>query len=381
MNYLSKTALIVVCFMILGTPFLRAQEKQKFLFEIKVNRKAGFIDHTGKIVIEPKLNGAYEFSEGLAAAYIGNGQFDEGYIDETGTVAIEPGFNVASKFSEGFAWVGIDPNRKPYKLGPLTLYTSPASDSFDYNIGFIDKTGKWIAEPVYTLALDFSEGLAAVRAKDNKWGFIDTSGRLKIAAKFDWAQSFSNGRAVVFAEGKYGFIDKSGHYVVKPKYTNALDFSEGLACVKIGGRVREPGFGVHTVTTGNRDLRYGYIDVNGKVVFQITASDCRQFSEGFARIEMGGKWGFIDKRGKIVIDPQVDALSDFSEGLARVLLSDKKSGFGFINRSGKIVIKSQFPFVEDFKNGLARVADSLTLYDAKFGYIDKFGRVIWEPTK
>jgi len=96
---------------------------------------------------------------------------------------------------------------------------------------------------------------------------------------------------------------------------------------------------------------------------------------------MGGKWGFIDKRGKIVIDPQVDALSDFSEGLARVLLSDKKSGFGFINRSGKIVIKSQFPFVEDFKNGLARVADSLTLYDAKFGYIDKFGRVIWEPTK
>ncbi|HLA94878.1 MAG TPA: WG repeat-containing protein, partial [Pyrinomonadaceae bacterium] len=296
------------------------EERPNNLFEIKVDGKTGFIDQTGKIVIEPKLGGVYEFSEGLAAAYVGKGQFDEGYIDENGAVAIAPKFNIASKFSEGFAWAGIDPNRMPYKLGPLTLYSTQSTHSFVYNIGFIDKTGKWLTEPVYTFARDFSEGLAVVRTKENKFGFIDKSGKVKIEAKFDWASSFSNGLAAVFVEGKHGFIDKEGKYVIKPKYSNAFDFSEGLACVKIGGRVRKPSFGDQVITTGNKDLNYAYIDVTGKVVFRINAFGCAPFSEGVARVELGGKWRFINKTGEVTFSTDIDALGDFSEGLAVVLL-------------------------------------------------------------
>ena len=382
MIYLTRTILLAVCLTVLSVWSSTAQtQRSNSLFEIKVDGKTGFIDRTGKVVIEPKLGGVYEFSEGLAAAYIGKGQFDEGYIDESGAIAIEPKFNIAGKFSEGLAWVGIDPNRKPYKTGPLTLYSSQSGHSFDYNIGFIDRTGRWLTEPIYTFARDFSEGLSAVRTKENKFGFIDKSGKLKIEAKFDWAESFSNGLAAVFFHGKHGFIDKEGRYVVKPKYANAHTFSEGLACVKIGGRVYKPSFGVHLITTGGEDLNYGYIDVTGRIVFRIRAFGCQPFSEGLARVEINGKWGFIDKTGRAVFSSDIDAASDFSEGLARVFVTGESGGFGFIDHSGKVVLISQFPFVSDFKNGLAQIADNIRLYDAGYGYIDKTGTVIWPPTK
>ena len=37
----------------------------------------------------------------------------------------------------------------------------------------------------------------------------------------------------------------------------------------------------------------------------------RDFSEGFAAVELDGKWGFIDKSGKVVIEPKYDYVSAF----------------------------------------------------------------------
>ena len=68
----------------------------------------GFIDTKGQIVISPHFYAAYEFSEGLAAASI---EFRKcGYIDRTGKFVIQPTFDFenhhdCSAFSEGLARV------------------------------------------------------------------------------------------------------------------------------------------------------------------------------------------------------------------------------------------------------------------------------------
>ncbi len=386
MLYLSRSISLLICLTVLFASFIGAQEKQSSdLFKIKVNGKYGFIDRDGNIVIQPQFQGADDFLDGFAQVSVG-GEFTTGYIDKTGKNFIEPKFHIGSKFSEGLAWVGFDPNRKPYQLGPMTLYTGQSSHSFNYNIGFINKTGKFITEPIFANAGDFSEGLAFVKTKENKYGFIDKSGKFAIEPKFDWADDFSEGLASVFAKGKYGFIDKSGKIVIKPQFTKAESFSEGLACVKIGGAIRNPLIRDALTTTRNTDTKYAYIDKTGKIIFRVNAYDARSFSEGLARFERFGEngYGFIDKTGKIVIDPAINAAGEFSEGLAEVFIRESDYSFGFIDKSGNIVIKTKYHLVDDFKNGLAEIQElkpNDDIVNIKYGYIDKAGKVIWQPTK
>jgi ankyrin repeat protein len=89
------------------------------LANVILNGKGGFIDKTGKMVIEPRFdNWPGGFSEGLANVYL-NGK--GGFIDKTGKIVINPKFDQVNKFSEGFARVRL--NQK---------------------YGFIDKTGKML---------------------------------------------------------------------------------------------------------------------------------------------------------------------------------------------------------------------------------------------
>ena len=64
--------------------------------------KYGFIDKSGKVVIEPQFDNVSAFSEGLAKV-----EKDDkwGFIDKNGKVVVEPQFDDAEPFSEGLAKV------------------------------------------------------------------------------------------------------------------------------------------------------------------------------------------------------------------------------------------------------------------------------------
>lgn len=58
--------------------------------------------------------------------------------------------------------------------------------------GFMDYTGKWIAQPIYEYAEAFNEGLAVI-GTNGKRGMIDTDGNTVIPLVFDYLQSASGG--------------------------------------------------------------------------------------------------------------------------------------------------------------------------------------------
>lgn len=53
--------------------------------------------------------------------------------------------------------------------------------------------------------------------------------------------------------------------------------------------------------------------------------------------------------------------------------------FGFIDHSSHFVINPQYDYADDFKNGFAKV-DVGNGNDRKAGYIDKTGKIIWQPS-
>ena len=78
----------------------------------------------------------------------------------------------------------------------------------------------------------------------------------------------------------------------------------------------------------------------------------------------------------------------FSEGLARV---SRDKQVGFVDKTGRIVIEPQFDYAEDFSGGLCRFVMGVTrtqLYGdlegvntARWGYGDRSGRIVWQPTR
>ena len=93
------------------------------LAPVMIEGKEGYIDKTGKVVIDPKFFWAYPFSEGLAPVLLGD--FETGkwyYIDKTGAMIIGP---LDAEIAEGF------------KGGLAGIMT-------DFKWGYIDTTGKFI---------------------------------------------------------------------------------------------------------------------------------------------------------------------------------------------------------------------------------------------
>ncbi|MCL2249070.1 MAG: WG repeat-containing protein [Oscillospiraceae bacterium] len=91
--------------------------------------------------------------------------------------------------------------------------------------------GKWIGEEFDDARPFSNEGYASVK-KNGKWGFIDTTGELKIDYKFDDALSFSGHLAAVREGEHWGFINLQGDIVIAAEFYDVKCFSQGSAPVK-----------------------------------------------------------------------------------------------------------------------------------------------------
>ena len=92
---------------------------------------------------------------------------------------------------------------------------------------------------IYDGASYFSQGLAPVRTGDyqtGKWSYIDKTGKTVLPLKYDAANAFKDGIALVCIQGKYGFINKTGKLVIPAEYDYAYEFyNSELAGVNKGG--------------------------------------------------------------------------------------------------------------------------------------------------
>ena len=175
----------------------------------------GFVDRLGNEVVPLEYSSASSFREGLARV---SNFGSHGFIDKSGNKVVPLKYDSAGSFSEGLA---------PVKL--------------DGRWGFIDMSGNEVVPLKYDDVWSFSEGFAPVKLND-RWGFIDRSGNEVLQQlEYDEVLPFSEGFARVrltdkYNEDKYGFIDKSGKLAVPLKYDWAGSFSEGLAAVSLNDK-------------------------------------------------------------------------------------------------------------------------------------------------
>ncbi len=229
--------------------------------------------------------------------------------------------------------------------------------------GFVDSSGKVRIPPKFEQAWFFHGGLAMVRL-NGEFGFVDSTGKVAIPPNYARARSFSEGRAAVCnSKNQWGFIDDVGHTVVDLKYHDVLDYSDGLAGVIAGERVEN---------------RSGFVDRTGRVAIPLHFWGIRPFSSGLAAVrDYGGtNVRFIRKDGTIAFPAKQVIVNDFHDGLARILDAGKTGNLevGYLDTNGRIAIAAQFIAADDYHEGLA-AAKSRELW----GYIDPSGKFQIKP--
>lgn len=229
-GYIDKTGRIVI-----ETDYDQLYDFSEGIAVARKGNELFLIDKTGRAIlslnmdeIQLEYSGNQKFSEGLIVACDAKTK-KCGFMDKTGKFIIEPKFNDASSFSEGLAKVSIIKNHKEM-------------------LGFINRNGDYVIPPKFDIdddflrnTTDFSEGLASLMdgpptmTKDSNFMYIDKTGEIVLRTDFFRADSFNEGLAVVYDadNNKYGFIDKSGKIVIPVQYDYAYEFSEGLAHVAV----------------------------------------------------------------------------------------------------------------------------------------------------
>ena len=309
-----------------GLKYDRIESFVDGLARVDKDMKYGFIDTRGREVIPLEYDYAENFSEGLAKV-VRNDKW--GMINKQGIEVVLCQYDKTGDFNEGMAIV-----------------------SLNGKYGVVDALGKEIVSCKYDIIERFSEGVASFKNYGGDNGYIDKEGNEIInLGKRKMGGSFSGGLAIIHFLGevksKVGFIDLKGNEVIAPKYDYAQSFSEGLAVVEMNGRA-------------------GFIDMKGNEVISLEYESAFRFEEGLAMVKKNGRYGFIDKYGKEVIPLIYENIPySFSDGLAKVKREGK---WGYVNNQGEEVVACLYDDIASFSEGLARAE-----INGKYGFVDKYG--------
>ena len=130
-----------------------------------------------------------------------------GFVDETGVLIIPYKYEQVDGFSEGLAAVKLKGKW-----------------------GFIDKNDKVVIPFKFAIATNFYEGVAPVMRGNGKWGFIDKSSTVVLPIKYASYREAAEAAEAAIAIGIYqgldpemlkrkGIIDETGTVVAPMKYT------------------------------------------------------------------------------------------------------------------------------------------------------------------
>lgn len=156
------------------------------------------------------------------------------------------------------------------------------------------------------------------------------------------AQNSVSSHSFLYQNEYYYLTNRCGKVNEKIEpFTYADSFSEGVALV-------------------SESLLFGYIDTTGSKVIDCLFYDAGSFNGGLAYASLEDKYGYINYKGEFVIDPSFDLACDFNGKYARVVMRNSdfdKYGLvrwleGIINTSGTLISDKYFESITFKEHGV-----------------------------
>jgi len=261
------------------------------------NRKYGFVDTTGKIVVDFKYDRVEPFKDGLAKVWVGWRW--AGYIDRTGKEVIVPDFPAMDQA-----------NLRRY----YDKFIVGIKDSVQH---IFDRAGKEIAQFKYKTIEPFdNEKKSFIVSINHNYGILDSGLQVKLPIKYQSLELIFPGKIAAKEQGKISMLDEDGKTLSSVKYDAVAPVQdEDLALVKI-------------------NQKRGLINSHGTLIVPAIYDEIREFQYGMAVVRRNGKYGLVNSRGKETIPAIYTRADSFDGNYVKVSLNGKTFN---VDRLGKKV--------------------------------------------
>lgn len=194
-----------------------------------------------------------------------------------------------------------------------------------------------------------------------KVGYENKNGKTIIEPMYDSISVFDNGYAFIELDQRFGFVAESGKVIFEPQFD-------------------EVGDNIHGGVIVASHSKYGYIElVNGKIILPLVYDDIKRNQDGTFLLKLNNKWGKYDPINKQLVDSVYESIeSIYFIGLENirenVYLVKKNGCYGIIDRDFKSIIEPKYEALSFYGGETGKY--KLT---GKWGYIGQSGNELTEP--
>ncbi len=279
-------------------------------------------------------------------------------------------------------------------------------------VHYINKAGQKLLSGKYTDGVDkcarFKEGIGIIQYK-GKQHYVNQNGRFLLKDEFeggaDKCRPFSEGVGMVKKEEKWFWIDREGHKLLKGKLADGvsdiLNFKNGIGRVQYQGKwfyvnkngeiqhsktcpegfnwcgEFQEGTAVITIAKKHHIIDESYRPIDAMGMSPGTFDRAIPFQNGYARVQIGGKWFYLDKTGRSIMKDDfadgVDYCSEFSEEVALVLVNEK---YYFIDsHCRRTILKGKFANGVDDASVFCQGVATVKMSDKEY-LINKKGDIV-----
>ncbi len=315
--------------------------------------KYGYIDNTGKVLIDFQFEKADIFSEGVAFV---EKDGVKGFIEVSGK------FKFKTHNSEYFPIEGLNYYHtcERFSNGLAKIYLD------NWSRTFIDKDGNMVDDYAYQSVLD-REIESNIVTVDSQKGvtYYNLDTKKELEGEYFDTITFSEGYGAVV---KYSsekerqltyILDKDFNIVAKDleynKFLNRFTrYNNSYVDVSIGYKNGYLVVGNGYYEKNSYIIKYGVIDTKGKEIISLTYDELGVYNDKMFAATINGKTGYIDINNKWIIKAIYNKASDFKNGIAIVSEDFNKETwkgtFGIINTNGKYLLKPQFEEIKFDEN-------------------------------
>jgi hypothetical protein len=276
-----------------------------------------------------------------------------------------------------FVW--IDSNCQDFELVP---YRNKSK------WGFADSTGKIKIKTIYKNVIPFNRGFAAFKLNE-KWGFIDVNGNEILKERYDSVGNYFQGYYVydkatkkrnlitglqVFIEGKEIYVDINGKNIFGdkgPDWLTIVDIDEERIDnyknkieifknnEKFGFKIKKDDFTSETLYDS-----LIYSDTDLELVFG-------EQSDPYFLAKRNGKWGVINTKNIVLLDFDFDELKEYQ--FDGVKLFKKNGKWGILDKNFSVKLNNVYDSLV-YNNGtyLVKQNDKWAIFDYKYNEILPF---------